>query len=77
MLSVQSSDGGLDGRSTFSRVGDAEPELVGDHSFLPHPTPKLEGDDVWMLLLGCNLEDGVQMVPVFDSGPACPVRQLP
>lgn len=48
---------GFDGSCCLFGVRDAEPELVCDHSVLPRPCPKLEGDDIRMLFLGGYLED--------------------
>lgn len=47
-----------------------------DHNILPTSCPKLEGNDVWILLLGGDLKDGGQLVSVLQPRPPCPVREL-
>ena len=43
---------------------------------LPGAVAKSEGDDVWMLLLGCDPEDGLYLVSVLHYSPASPVGKL-
>ena len=47
-----------------------------DDSILTGSCPKLEGNDVWVLLLGCDLQNGDQLVSVLHPRPPCPVREL-
>ena len=69
-------DLGLDGTCGLADVGDPEPQLLGDLCILSCPRAKLEGDDVRVLLLCCDLEDVFKGVLVLDTPPSCPVREL-
>ena len=69
-------DLGLDGTCGLAGIGDPEPQLLGDLCILSCPRAKLEGDDVRVLLLCCDLEDVFKGVFVLDTPPSCPVREL-
>ena len=49
---------------------------MGDNNFIFGSRSKLECDDVWVPFLGCDLENGSELVSVFDSGPPGSVREL-
>ena len=63
----------LDGAGGLAGVGDPEPELLGDDCICTSASTKLEGDDVWVLLLGSDFEDVVKGTLVLDTPPSCSV----
>ena len=58
------------------RVWDAAAQQVCDDCLLPAAHAKLERDDVRLLLLGRDLDDGVETAAMLEPGPAGSVRQL-
>lgn len=66
----------LDGTSGLDGVGNPEPQLLGDDCLRTCASTKLEGDNVWVLFLGSDLEDVPKGVAVLDTPPTCSVREF-
>ena len=76
VLSLKFENLRLYGTGALLCIGDSTAELVIHHHLISTACSKFKCYVIRVALLSCNLEDGLEMMAMFEPCPACTVRQL-
>ncbi len=66
----------FNGTGDFLSVRDSKSQYIVNDNFFSRASSKFEGDYVRVTFFSSDFENGMQLMFVFDSCPACSVRQF-